>query len=85
MSVKTGTIPSPIQSEQVKIDKLETWIAQKVSNEKMTIIIIKLIRMLQGKNKGIKNSIYQCDQMRVENDIVNKINKINIQRHNRMC
>ena len=50
MNVITGKISSLIQHQQVKIDKLGRWIAQRVSNENKTLIIITLYRIPQGTN-----------------------------------
>ena len=38
--------------------------AQRVSNEKKTLIIIKLHRTSQGANQGSQTSISKCNQIR---------------------
>ena len=64
MNVITGKISSLSQHEQVKFDKVGRWIDQKFSNEKKTITIIKLHRMMQGKNQGIQTLMHRHNQMR---------------------
>ena len=60
----TGNMSRLIQCQQVNIDKLGMWMAQRVSNEKKKAMIIMLHRTLKGTNQGMQTSMSQCNQMR---------------------
>ena len=50
MNVITGRMSSLIQHQEVKIDDLGRWMAQRASNRKKTLLTIIMCRTPQGTN-----------------------------------
>ena len=64
MSVVIDKTSSLIQPQQVNIEKLGRWIAQRTSNEKKAFIIITLCRIPKGENQLTHTLISQHNKIR---------------------